>query len=198
MDHELNVKRFFESLGYQVEKITEIDDESPDFLISDDTWSYVSELKTKFLSSNEVEERKRVLNSGAIHNVHELIIGKNRLSGIIKKAKDQLKNYREEHIIRIIWLLATGHLAEPQMHQFEATLYGLATVVSASSRQTYDCYFFYNSDFYRFREILDGAIISTEMQAKFLLNPLSSRYEQLKNSSLPKHLGNDVVDPVEL
>lgn len=198
MNYELNVKHFFESLGYQVEKISEGDEESPDFLIAGDTSTYVLELKTKFPSSEEIEERKRILYSGAIHNVHEVIIRKNRLSGIIKKAKDQLKNYQEENILRIVWLLATGHLAEPRMHQFESTLYGLTTVVSLSSQRTFDCYFFYDSDFYRFREILDGAIISTESEAKLLLNPLSPRYAQLKSSSLTKHLGNAVVDPVEL
>jgi hypothetical protein len=196
MDYEPIVKRFFEKLGYQVEKIPETDEGSPDFWISDDTSSYVLELKTKFPSSEEIKKRKHQLYSGEIHNIHELVIGKNTLSGIIKKAKDQLKSFKEENVLRIVWLLATGHLAEPRMLQFEATLYGLAPIVS--SERTGDCYFFYNSDFYRFREILDGAIVSTESEAKLLLNPLSPRYAQLKSSTLPKHLGKTVVDPIEL
>lgn len=196
MNYELGIKRFFETLGYQVEKINESNEESPDFIISDDTSSSVLELKTKFPSLEEIEERKRRLYSGAIHNVHEIILGNNTLSGIIKKAKNQLRNYREENILRLVWLLATGHLAEPRMFQFEATLYGSTTI--ASTERALGCYFFYNSDFYRFREILDGAIISTETRAKLLLNSLSPRYEQLKNSSLPKYLGDAVVDPIEL
>jgi hypothetical protein len=196
MDYEPVIKRFFEGLGYQVEKITEDNEESPDFFISDGMSAYVLELKTKFPSTEEVEKRKRILYSGEIHNVHEDVIGKNRLSGIIRKAGAQLKRYNDENVFRIVWLLATGHLAEPRMLQFEATLYGLAPIVS--SQGTGDSYFFCNSDFYRFREIIDGAIISTESQAKLLLNPLSPRYAELKISSLPKHLGTAVIDPVEL
>jgi hypothetical protein len=196
MNYEPVVKQFFENLGYKVKKITETNDKSPDFWIRDDTYSYILELKTKFPSREEIERRKRVLYTGAIHTVHETVIGKNTLSSIIKTAKDQLNSLREENALRIVWLLATGYLAEPRMLQFEATLYGIAPIVS--SERTGDCYFFYNSDFYRFREILDGAIVSTESQAKFLLNPLSPRYERIKGSSLTKHFGKSVVDPIEL
>jgi hypothetical protein len=196
MDYEPIVKRFFETLGYQVEKIPETDEESPDFWISDDTSSYVMELKTKFPSAVEIEKRNHQLDSGEIFNINELIIRKNTLSGIIKKANDQLKSIKEENVLRIVWLLSTGHPAEPRMLQFEASLYGLAPIVS--SERTGDCFFFYNSDFYRFRETLDGAIVSIESKPKLLLNPLSPRYAQLKSSSLPKHFGREVVDPIEL
>jgi hypothetical protein len=196
MDYEPVVKRFFEGLGYQVDKIPEDDAESPDFFISDNLSSYVLELKTKFPSSEEVEKRRRILDSGEIHNIHELVIGKNTLSGIIKKAGNQLERYADEKVLRIVWLLATGHLAEPRMLQFEATLYGLTDIVSSQGAS--DCYFFFNSDFYRFRDIIDGAIVSTESDARLLLNPLSPRYAQLKVSSLPRHLGDAVVDPLEL
>jgi hypothetical protein len=136
------------------------------------------------------------LDSGEIHNIHELVINKNRLSGIIRKAGDQLRRYDDEELLRLVWLLATGHLAEPRMLQFEATLYGSSPIVSSQGAS--DAYFFYNSDFFRYRETIDGAIISTETEAKLLLNPLSPRYAPLKASSLPKHLGNAVVDPIEL
>ena len=196
MDYEPVVKRFFGGLGYQVDKIPEDEAESPDFFITDGSSSYVLELKTKFPSLKEVEKRRRILDSGEIHSIHELVIGKNTLSGIIKKAGGQLSRYYDEDVIRVVWLLATGHLAEPRMLQFEATLYGSAPIVSSQGAS--DSYFFYNSDFYRYREMIDGAIVSTESDAKLLLNPLSPRYAQLKTSSLPKHLGKFVVDPFEL
>jgi hypothetical protein len=196
MNYEPVVKRFFENLGYHVEKITESEEESPDFFISDDSSSYVLELKTKFPSKEELEERRQMLDSGEIHNIQETIINKNRLSGVIRKAGDQLSRFDNENIFRIVWLLATGHLAEPRMLQFEATLYGTTAVVSSNGAG--DSYFFYNSDFYRYREAIDGAIVSTEKQAKLLLNPLSPRYVRLKASSLPKHMGTAIVDPVDM
>ncbi|MBE3139805.1 MAG: hypothetical protein IMZ53_04380 [Thermoplasmata archaeon] len=198
MNHESIVKRFFEGLGYHVEKISEANEEMPDFSIFDDISSYVLELKTKVPSKTESEERKQLLGSGEIHNIHELIIRKNRLSGIIKKAKNQLESYKEKEILRIVWLLAIGHLAEPRMLQFESTLYGLATLIDGANKRAVDCFFFHNGDFFRFREILDGAIVSTESEAKLLLNPLSPRYAQMKISSLPRHFREAVVDPIEL
>lgn len=196
MDYEPIVKRFLESLGYAVQKITEDESESPDFLVSDDQSSYVLELKTKFPSVEEIKSRRCVLDSGEIHLIHERVINKNRLSGIVKKAGDQLRRCQSGDLLHLVWLLATGHLAELRMLQFEATLYGWSPIVS--SQGSSDAFFFYNSDFYRYREILDGAIVSTESEARLLLNPLSPRYALLKASSLTKHLGSAVVDPVEL
>ena len=198
MDYEPLVQRFFIGFGYHVEKIAESDEESPDFLIFDDNSSYVLELKTKFPSEAEIEERKELLDASEIHNIQEVIMRKNRLSGIIKKATTQLRGYEEKDILRIVWLLATGHLAEPRLLQFEATLYGLTTLLDWSNQRGCICYFFYNSDFFRYRDVLDAAIVSTVSEAKLLLNPLSPRYVQTKNSSLPKHLGKAVVDPIEL
>jgi hypothetical protein len=197
MDYEPIVKHLFEGFGYHVEKIAETSEETPDFLISDDTFSYVLELKTKSPSEAESEERRRLLDAGQIHNLHESIIRKNRLSGIIKKAKDQLESH-DERDLRLVWLLATGYLAKPRMLQFEATLYGLAPLIGGPNERTGDCFFFYNSEFFRYRHVLDAAILSTESEMRLLLNPLSPRYEEMKSSSLPKHLGKAVVDPPEL
>jgi hypothetical protein len=198
MNYELIVQHFFESLGYRVDKIAVDDQEMPDFSILDETSSYVLELKTKFPSKDEVEAREKRLGSGEIHNIHESIIRKNRLSGIIKKAKNQLGRYRGKEILHIVWLLATGHLAEPRAHQFESTLYGSSILIDGANKRTVECFFFHNSDFFRYREILDGAIVSTESVLKLLLNPLSPRYGQMKISSLSRYLREAVVDPIEL
>jgi len=197
MDYEPLVKRFFIDLGYHVEKIPETDEKTPDFLIFDDTSSFLLELKTKLPSEAENEERRKLLDAGKIHSIHEEIVRKNRLSGIITKAKNQLESYKEKDVLRIIWLLTTGHRAELRKLQFESTLYGLDCVGDVTNDRILDCYFFHNSDFFRYREILDGAIVATESEAILFLNPLSPRYVQIKSSSLPKHLGGYVVDPIE-
>jgi hypothetical protein len=195
-NYESEVKCYFEKLGYHVEKITEGELQSPDFLIWDDESTYVLEVKTKFPSSEQVTERERVLELGRIYNICESIKNNNTLSGIVKKANKQLEQYNDEDLLRIVLLLATGHNAELRMLQFKATLYGLAPIVSCQGAS--DCYFFYNSDFYRHSETIDGAIVSTESEAKLLLNPLSPRFARLKASSLPIHFGGAVVDPIEL
>ena len=197
MDYELIVKNWFSNHGYEIDKIPESNEESPDFLIADDTSIYLLELKTKFPSEKEIAERRQVLSSGEIYNIDEIITFQNRLSKIIGKAKNQLKNYKVgEDVLRLVWLLSTGHLDEPRLDQFEATLYGSAYLYSIERYG--NCYFFYNSDFFKYREILDAAIVSTTSKGKLLLNPLSPRYEKIKNSSLIKHFKEgSVIDPIE-
>ena len=200
MDFEPSVKYFFETLGYEVKKIDECDEESPDFVVSDENSTYLVELKTKFAADERVEERDKTLLEGKIHGIHESIIRKNRVSGIIKKAQSQLNAHvLSDDSFRIVWLLSSGHLSEPSMHQFEATLYGTTTVCDFSDEgKCMDCFFFYNSDFHRYKDELDAAIVSTETSAKLLLNPFSPRFEAMKHCSLSQHLGTAVVDPIQM
>lgn len=200
MSCEELVQLFFERLGYRVERIPEADVQSPDFLILDANSSYLLELKTKIPSCEQALERRKTLEEGEFYQLNEPLIRMNRLSGIIRKAQAQLRERKHhENVLGLIWLGAIGHLAEPRMHQFEATLYGSATIVDWATRgRSGVCYFFYNSDFFRYRDVLDAAIVSANSQARLLLNPLSGHYEQMRNSSLPKYLGDAVVDPIVL
>jgi hypothetical protein len=96
-----------------------------------------------------------------------------------------------------VWLLSTGHLAEPRLDQFEATLYG-STYLHTTERYG-NCYFFYDSDFFKYCDVLDAAIISTASKGRLLLNPLSPRYVRMKDSSLIKHFTEgSIIDPIEL
>ncbi len=200
MSCEEFVQLFFERLGYRVERIPEADVQSPDFLVFDGTSSYLVELKTKISSREQALERSKTLEQGEFYRLNEPLIRMNRLSGIIRKAQAQLRERkRQDDVLGLVWLAALGHLAEPRMHQFEATLYGSATIVDwTTHRCSGTCYFFSNSDFFRYRSVLDAAIVSADSQARLLLNPLSGHYEQMKTSSLIEHLGDAVVDPMVL
>ena len=198
MDYEPHVKKYFEHLGYAVERIDEGAEETPDFFIYDDSMSFVAELKTKFPSDTEISQRRRILDSGNIHNIQEQIVRKNTLSGITRHAVEQLKKYGPQDLIRIAFLLTTGHLAEPRFHQFVATLYGSTTIVEPSKSSARECFFFYNSDFYRHRNILDGAIVSTESMHALLLNPHSPRAARLKQSTLCDRFDGGVIDPIKI
>jgi hypothetical protein len=196
VDYESKVKTWFSNHGYEIHKISESNEETPDFFIADDSSAYILELKTKFPSDEEMNERRQVLSIGGIHNVDEEISFQKGLSKIISKAKNQLKNYKKgEDVLRLVWLLATDYLAEPRLDQFEATLYGSAYLYSVERQG--NCYFFYNSDFFKYRETLDAAIVSTMSMGKLLLNPLSPRYEKMKSSSLIGHFKEgSVIDPI--
>ena len=173
INYETIVIKYFKSLGYHIEKIAESDIASPDIFIYDSTSSYLVELKTKFPSDEEIKERNIALEYGKIHNVFEAITINNRLSGIIKKAIKQLESNYADSVYRLVWLHSTGHLAELRMQQFVSTLYGSESIIT--DIKPYDCYFFYNSEFFRFRDIFDGAIVSYNNYLSLLLNPLSPK-----------------------
>jgi hypothetical protein len=119
INYESKVKDWFSKHGYEINKIPESNEESPDFLIADETSTYLLELKTKFPSKEEIDERRQILSSGELHNVDEIIIFQKGLSKIISKAKNQLKNYKKgEDVLRLVWLLSAGHLAEPRLLTF--------------------------------------------------------------------------------
>ena len=202
LDYEPIVKRWFSSHGYEITKIPETNEESPDFLILDHTSTYILELKTKFPSDEEIDEREKILSMGEIYGIDELIARKKELSKIIHKAKNQLRNYKKgQDILRLVWLSSTGYLAELRLDQFETTLYG--SVYLQSTERYGCCYFFSNSDFFNYREVLDAAIVSKESDGKksvrLLINPLSPRYSQMKDSSLLKCFKEgSIVDPIAL
>ena len=198
MDFEPEVKKYFKQLGYVAEKIAESNQESPDFVVFDDSMTFIVELKTKFPSEAEIAQRRRLLDNGLFHNVHEQIIRKNTLSGIAQHAAEQLINYGEDQSLRIVFLLAVDHLAEARYHQFEASLYGSTTIMDSSEQRSRPCFFFYDSDFFRLRTILDAAIVSTESKRSLLLNPYSSKCEQIEQSTLCERFDGSIVDPIKL
>lgn len=198
MNHESVIFQFFQAHGFSAEKIEEYDQEKPDFFVYDNDHTYIVELKTKSESDEKAEERKAVLLSGKIYGETEPIDSINRLSGIIRKAQSQLINHMpEEKVFRLAWFLCSGHGSEAKTDQFQATLYGSTSIVDLDVSGMRPCYFFRNSDFYRFRASLDGAIVSTESNAKFLLNPLSLKFDELKISKLVGIFGESVVNPIQ-
>ena len=191
MDFEPSVTHFFEQLGFKVEKILESDEKTPDFFVYDESISFLVELKTKFPSDTQIHQRRRLLEEGLFHNFSEKIIRKNKLSRIIRQASKQLINYGEDDIFRLVFLHSTDHLEEARYHQFEAALYGSTTIVDGNSLQSRPCFFFYDSDFYRHRAVLDAAIVTANNLQSLLLNPYSSKFNEVELSSLvKKFIGN--------
>ncbi len=196
MNYEPAIIEFFSTHGFEIQKISEGDEQRPDFLAQDEQYAYLIELKTKFESEEKVQQRKEVLLKGEIYGDSIPVASNNRLSGIIRKAQNQLKGHlTDKKIIRVPWLLCTGHSAEARMDQFEATLYGSRSIMNLDKGGMRTCYFFANSDFYRYRDSLDGAIVSTDSTARLLLNPYSKLFTELARSSLSKLKELNAVNP---
>ena len=60
------------------------------------------------------------------------------------------------------------------------------------------CYYFHHSGFFRWRNVLDGAVIATPEGAELCLNTFSPRYLTFKQSEMGGMFGESVVDPIEI
>ena len=119
------------------------------------------------------------------------------VSSVIEEAAKQLAAFDDEPVdFRILWLQARGRHAHVQFEQFKATLYGRMNIIDLDRDNTMrPCFFFSFSDFFRFRDVIDAAVISSNEQSQLCFNPLSPRYESFKISRLSQLLGDAVCDP---
>ena len=190
-------------LGIGVQPIQTSSKERADFLATIANTVTLIEEKKKTEHPNADASRTATLAAGRIHSSQILITHKNRLSGIIRKAADQLASTATTitHDFRLIWLTATGSNSLGKQQQFMATVYGTTRIVELGNSKYRTCYFFRNSDFFRFRENLDGAVAARtdgkELSATLCLNPLSPRYLGFKASPFMKAFASAVCDPVE-
>ncbi len=196
-------KEILEQLGVTVHDIPTSKKEESDFLAIFGENKVLIEEKTKFEDPQRLKERQGVLEKGEIYASHIPIIRDNRLSGLVKKAASQLDSSSEqEHDFRLIWFTSTGRDAEAKYLQFIATLYGTTNIIEMNNLPYYRrCYFFRHSNFYRHKEVIDGAIVAyvdseTSVSARLCLNSLSPRYKLLRNSSVILPFGTAIEDPV--
>ncbi len=113
--------------------------------------------------------------------------------------RTQLDSFQKEPIdFRLLWLHARHPYESLQLMQFEATLYGTVDLLDlAETPLARPCFFFTYSEFFRFREVLDGAFVASDNQGVFCLNSFSPRFEKLKNSQLCRAF-RGIRDPIDL
>jgi hypothetical protein len=190
-------------LGIDLRPIQTANENRADFLATiADTVTLIEE-KTKMDDPGAEAARKEALGAGRMHSSHIPIKPDNRLSGINRKASKQLASTAPTftHNFRLVWCTATGSDCRGKQEQFIATVYGTTRIVELGNSTYQECYFFRNSDFFRFSENLDGAVAAyadgKEFSATLCLNPLSPRYVGFKASPFVKAFGSAVHDPVE-
>jgi hypothetical protein len=164
------------------------------------------EEKTKLDSPDVVYERREAYSRGETHSFAQSVSYNNRISGIIRKAKEQLSSTGEgvSHDLRILWFTGVGVDAEAQQSKLISTLYGSTNVfdIQDSNGMATICYFFRNSDFYRYRNELDGAVAARlslderQVDIRFCLNPHSSNYEALRDSGFASRCSDGLMDPI--
>jgi hypothetical protein len=123
------------------------------------------------------------------------------MSGIVGKAVRQLaSSSRFEHDFRVVWFTGAGVWADEHCLQFIARLFGTTHIIDPGYEYLRLCYFFYDSDFYRFATNLDAAIVAHDkgdsVDAKLCLNPLSPRYGLMRSSRLARAFHRAIEDPL--
>lgn len=186
--------------GFAVTTLERREQKTPDLLAKKDCDEYLIEIKAKQDDARQLIDEAARLNAGEIVTIGSRWGLKNVVDGIVKGGADQLASFGNANMMRILWLHATGRDPVSQAEQFFHTLYGVTRIIDIfDGGLNKECYYFYNSSFYRFRSKLDGAVVSRRTdQAQLLLNSLSPQYERLSRSCLARAFGSAVVDPAML
>ncbi|MEP1740539.1 MAG: hypothetical protein ABJI60_20190 [Kangiellaceae bacterium] len=190
-----------EDLGLEAEKIDEGQDETPDFIALDGNYIYYIELKERDSSEEYLRERELAFGSDDVYSSTVSLEKCRNTSKVINKAKNQLKAESAPEEIRIVWLHAHGSQREALVEKFLCTLYGKADIYDwAEGRyDNKDCYYFDHSDFFRYRDSIDGAIISLEGGMAFAINNFSPKYDILLESEFTRGFSkSSLINPIQL
>lgn len=188
--------------GASVVPISTSSEEESDWLATLGEHRFLIEEKLKYENPEARARRQAKLAAGELAPSTTPIAPNNRLSGIVGKAVNQIQSSSSkiEHDFRLIWLTAVGRDAEPRHLQFMATLYGSTQIFELNKGGLMPCYFFKNSDFFRYGAQIDGAVaaflMGSSVTLKLCLNPYSSAWQALRDSSLARKFPHGLVDPV--
>lgn len=176
--------------------------EESDWFAILDGFRLLIEEKRKFDNSVARQAREAALRAGQVHGTSLPLTHNNRISGIVRKAAGQLSSTGKNigHDARILWFTGMGFDGEAKHHQFIATLYGSTRVFELDRPKMKECYFFRNSDFFRYRDHLDGAIAAylnnDVLTMKLCLNPYAQNWIALRDSPFAKQFKLGLIDPV--
>lgn len=190
-----------ESLGAQVRKVPHGSTRTPDFIVTIEGVRYLIELKAKEEDPVREGKRSETLKQGKAAEDHDTVGRKNVIAGLVADAAAQLRAFSAEAVdYRLVWLLGWGRLRKLYVEQCESALYGTTSIVdldAGGDGYARDAYYFGHSDFFRHRDILDGAITWCDQHGKFLVNDLGSRYAQFRTSPLAETMAKGRIDPRE-
>jgi hypothetical protein len=168
LDFNADIAEHLRGWAFEVEEIPEVADaKRPDLRASVDGELYLIEVKTKEDDSGRDAAIAAKFARGELFQEHHVLAPRNRVAGIVKHAADQLIAHPEAaEAFRLIWFVSVGHKGSVFLKQVEATLYGTTNLVDIDESHWFPtCYFFDNSAFFRWRSVIDGAVLSTESEA---------------------------------
>lgn len=188
-----------ESLGLELE-IVEIvtDQKTPDFSTMHAGKKYLLELKSSFESEDAVYAKKVAYKQDGIYCKQEVIQPTVKNSNNFSNAHKQLENRKgsESADFCLYILNLTNTDGSFQEQTVFANLLGEANILT--DKGIYPCLYYHESDFYKRKSLIDGAIIINRGSTPILvINDYSYNYELFRASSFAK-LFTAVFDPPEI
>lgn len=187
---------FKEEFGIILKDIPPRNEPTPDFETSIGDDKYTLELKGKEDDPKNTQWQEELLEKGKVVTLTTPLNPRNTLSGIIEEAVNQLNGYDPlRNTFQIVWLHCGGKNSSIHWERFRSTLYGAETLVSRGRKSLIMCYYFHNSSFYRWKDKLDAAFLTTPEESQLCINSLSPRADLFRSSGLVKTLGQGLCDP---
>lgn len=180
------IEQGLRSLDYEVKRIsTEEEEESADLLAYQAEDRFVVEVKTR-LENIEEREQLEAEPTGTVVDHHEPLTRENRLSGIVKKAADQIRHTQTEHPgLGLLWFCPEPLLGiADSSSRLEATVYGVRHAFVEKEGKNFPfskVYMATHNDFYRF-QIIDAVVLDGSDGMRLLVNPFSPKKEILRTS----------------
>lgn len=199
-DHQLKtaVIRTLQEWGFEVADLPRVPNSRTADLLATRDQRYLIELKERQDDEARLSEAESRLKQGEIVETAEPAGYKNRTSGIICSGVGQLRSHQDlRRDFSLLWLHSSGEYPDVKMRQFWATLYGITNIYDLEGDSYHrPCFYFHDSDFFRHRRYLDGAILtSISGAAQLCINDHSARADTLRKSSLAEKLAEVLVDP---
>lgn len=193
------VQKILEHLGFEVTRVEEGNQKTPDLYAERDGEIHIIEVKAKLDDARREGEMERAFDKGVLFEEVLPLGPRNRIAGIVRHGVRQIGAHAENDPLRLLWFMVIGSRAEVYAKQIRATLLGSTRVYDLQDLSWQrECFFFHHSEFFRWQENLDGAVVGDMWSGKLLLNPFSPRLERLRRSPLAVTFGTGVVDPVAL
>lgn len=191
------VRNLLNGMGFKVKDIPKREDRrTPDFEVSGKNEVYIFELKEKGDDPKGVGREHEKLAAGEIVTKAVPVGYRNQLDAIIESGVEQMSLENPDHDkLHVLWLECKGEDPSHHWKRFHATLYGVETLMSKELPNVVTAYFFKNSSFYRWKDQLDGTILSREEIGQLCVNPLSSMYNDMMKSELYARLKDGICDP---
>ncbi len=202
-ENEALVEHLFrEHFAMHIEKLPEGREKSSDFCAFDGTNRYLIELKTKYRNPEETSGRESQFQTGGTAIFSRSL---ERRSSVTKNISDAVAQIGSSDVggeaFRIVFFLLRDFDADERWESILANLYGIESVADWSDEgEAKQCYYFYPSDNYRYRDRLDATIIMIEDSGKALicLNDYSPKFNIMRKSTLTHHFGDGVIDPIAM